>query len=689
MVAAAAAVVVVAMSSLLLLQLLSVLIMEATTIGGRAGRRLLMLLGRRLIANRKLAAALVLQVSSVIHVRINSEVSVDKSIHHGVLRRVRAPEVAGFGTPFCGNLHSFCFLRARPTLSLFMVPAIPAGATCLFCLDGGLDNTETPLVRDCSCRGDAAGFVHLPCLIEYAEQKSRQATTDSPDFIAVTFADPWKKCLNCHQPYQNKLALDLGSAFVSFADATYGHTEDMTWDKLRVITALQAKIEHLVKLDENRTECLTNLDRMISMIRQIKTNLKMSRWLFESQDSFEYKFYVTVCGEFEAPAYEVYGISTMSVNTVTGYTQALSYFKMASIIYSLLLSRTESEENRHNLSVQSERMENKIDLVKKLLAELTNSGEDRNMDKFDEVRKAKEEYEDSIKAYGLNSLQALYNGLTYVKIMQHVNQFIKAERFLTDLVARSRLVHGPEHVCTVEADKLLVKCKTRYVAIKPENEGVNDADKKNAETFQAIRYENNDEICVVTGPINEPRHEDDENTIHVEIQRIYPLVGCPVMVLEFERGRHFVNRVQARFVNQPHIHEAFLGIMDEWETIGVPSVLEQVSTLFADHRDLLLDFTQFLPQEIRNEAYERLNRAAPEAVTKGTTAMEAEEQQQDGLVGGSSDFEPKGILGTVIGHVTDDENGTQLLVHFEIDLKDMCIKPENVRIVFELPDKDA
>jgi len=230
----------------------------------------------------------------------------------------------------------------------------------------------------------------------------------------------------------------------------------------------------------------------------------------------------------------------------------------------------------------------------------------------------------------------------------------------------------------VEADKLLVKCKARYVAIKPENEGVNDTDgKKDAETFQEIRYENNDEICVVTGPIKEPHHKDDENTFGVEIQRIYPLIGCPVMVLEFERGRHYVNRVQARFVNEPHIHEAFLGIMDEWETIGVPGVLEQVSTLFADHSDLLLDFTQFLPQEIRNEAYERLNQAAPV------------EQQQDGLVGGSSDFEPKGILGTVIGHVTDYENGTQLLVHFEIDLKDMCIKPENVRIVFELPDNDA
>ena len=116
MVAAAAAVVVVAMSSLLLLQLLSVLIMEATTIGGRAGRRLLMLLGRRLIANRKLAAALVLQVSSVIHVRINSEVSVDKSIHHGV-----TPESPCSG----GCRFRYSFLRESSLLLLFAGPPHP------------------------------------------------------------------------------------------------------------------------------------------------------------------------------------------------------------------------------------------------------------------------------------------------------------------------------------------------------------------------------------------------------------------------------------------------------------------------------------------------------------------------------------------------------------------------------------
>jgi hypothetical protein len=122
-------------------------------------------------------------------------------------------------------------------------------------------------------------------------------------------------------------------------------------------------------------------------------------------------------------------------------------------------------------------------------------------------------------------------------------------------------------------------------------------------------------------------------------------------------------------------------------------VLEQVSTLFAGHRDLLLDFTQFLPQEIRTEAYERLSQgqvAPPDAETNGTSVISAEEQEQDGMVGGSSDFEPKGILGIVIGHVTDNDNGTQLLVHFpNMHLKDMSIKPENVRIVFELPNKDA
>ena len=41
---------------------------------------------------------------------------------------------------------------------------IPIGAACYFCLGEEVDEKGKPLVRNCSCRGDSAGFAHLSCL---------------------------------------------------------------------------------------------------------------------------------------------------------------------------------------------------------------------------------------------------------------------------------------------------------------------------------------------------------------------------------------------------------------------------------------------------------------------------------------------------------------------------------------------
>ena len=84
-------------------------------------------------------------------------------------------------------------------------------AVCYLCLDGGVDDeTNQPLRRDCACRGTDAGFVHLSCLTNYAETKSKQSL-DMDEFLNL-----WEKCPSCHQEYQNKLAVDIATKFVSF-----------------------------------------------------------------------------------------------------------------------------------------------------------------------------------------------------------------------------------------------------------------------------------------------------------------------------------------------------------------------------------------------------------------------------------------------------------------------------------------
>lgn len=49
------------------------------------------------------------------------------------------------------------------------------------------------------------------------------------------------------------------------------------------------------------------------------------------------------------------------------------------------------------------------------------------------------------------------------------------------------------------------------------------------------------------------------------------------------------------------------------EQKGIKDVLEQVSQLFADHPDLLMEFTYFLPDAVQDQAKERLQRAARES----------------------------------------------------------------------------
>ena len=71
----------------------------------------------------------------------------------------------------------------------------PSGAACWICLDGDPDEAGKPIVRDCSCRGDDAGFAHLSCLVKYAEGKTTKILVlgeDDPN-------EPWQKCPHCRQ----------------------------------------------------------------------------------------------------------------------------------------------------------------------------------------------------------------------------------------------------------------------------------------------------------------------------------------------------------------------------------------------------------------------------------------------------------------------------------------------------------
>ena len=391
--------------------------------------------------------------------------------------------------------------------------AVPGGASCYICLDEGPDEAGNPLVRDCSCRGDTAGFAHLSCIVEYAEQKFQQAA----DSDLTGFSTPWVKCNNCKQPFQNQLALDLSSAFISFAEEAYGFSGNGMCDKVKVMDALRHKIERLIQVvcsDSPRedkgtlkVECEMLIKKLLSMVDQTKKDLKMSSWLHMPPTSDEYQFYKLLCGHYEALGYRNLGEIAILDHTEASYKRSITYYQKARAIYNLFGFR----DNDKLMDVA-------IVTLKECLARCDGDGANVAVIASTLLQGAMYHYEYSLQTYGSTSDATLKSGSIYVTELVQAHRGIEAERLIVKLAASSRRIHGPGHNCSISLNEKVKECKSRYVIVMPDDK-----------PFQALRYENDGEICVVTGPIKQPRQEDDERICHVANNLIIPAKGCPVI----------------------------------------------------------------------------------------------------------------------------------------------------------------
>mmetsp|Transcript_17634 Transcript_17634/g.55166 ORF Transcript_17634/g.55166 Transcript_17634/m.55166 type:complete len:970 (-) Transcript_17634:192-3101(-) len=100
------------------------------------------------------------------------------------------------------------------------------------------------------------------------------------------------------------------------------------------------------------------------------------------------------------------------------------------------------------------------------------------------------------------------------------------------------------------------------------------------------------------------------------------LVGCALVT---SCCLSQVTTIKKRFAHEPETYKAFLEILHTYqkEQRSIKDVLEQVSQLFADHADLLKEFTYFLPDAVQEQAKERLSRAARESEMRRERIAEA------------------------------------------------------------------
>ena len=351
------------------------------------------------------------------------------------------------------------------------------------------------------------------------------------------------------QPFRNRLSRDLSSAFVSFAEEGHVHPGNSVDDKLKVMVALKLNVNTLINslgevieigVDKNnlRRECEMLIKRFMDMVGQMKEDMKMDRWVHMPQTSYEYWMFSLVCGNFEAGGNEYWAALYNWDGTKASYKMAIAYYTKARIIYNLIGEDAKSKD-----------VEVKIIMMKF-----------NNCDATDYaavlLQKAKDIYEHGVKVSGLASEKTITSGFNYVNMFGSAHRGIEGERLLVKLAALSRRVHGPNHNCTIMADKGLRKIKSRYVYVMPDNVPPRSCDDWKDE-FLALRYENDGKICVLSGPITRPRREEREKTFRVSSYLIVPNNECPIICHGLVGASHLNGKLG--FVRNVRRNETVIG----------------------------------------------------------------------------------------------------------------------------------
>ena len=105
----------------------------------------------------------------------------------------------------------------------------PPTASCYICLENSTDENSQPLLRNCACRGDDAGWAHISCLAEFAASKVTEAMRDKD--YSVDIGITWKNCILCKSPYVKNMAMAMAKACVKiyedFPDSP--ETDEIRW----------------------------------------------------------------------------------------------------------------------------------------------------------------------------------------------------------------------------------------------------------------------------------------------------------------------------------------------------------------------------------------------------------------------------------------------------------------------------
>jgi hypothetical protein len=381
--------------------------------------------------------------------------------------------------------------KSQSKTSASSVNLPPDGASCWLCLEEGLDESGAPLVRDCSCRGNS-GFAHLPCLVKYAEMKSKDLVEKRvcklKDMIEEKF---FEQCPNCKQAFQGDLRYDLTKAQLSFVEREFKDLQG--WN----LGALTRRIKALDGENEaDRVEGEEICAKILSLVEDMKK---------KSDPSLDAIALASV--------YQVIGKFNFEIGTKCCLEKAKYYTEKArDAIITLGMCEVQ-------VQLTTAAFESDIDKIEARLSGERPNTLDPKRFTSNEVSSLRARYDYSLRLNGENHAITINMGVVRLAaVLFGAYHTIEAVRLLKTLIATSRRVHGLDHKETKDAELLLQKMQVRFVFIAAE-----------PRAYQALRYENDGKKCVIQDPINEPRVAEEERTFTVPSTYIRVAFGTPVV----------------------------------------------------------------------------------------------------------------------------------------------------------------
>jgi hypothetical protein len=366
----------------------------------------------------------------------------------------------------------------------------------------------------------------------------------------------WHMCPNCNQQYQNQVGIDLSSAFLTFAETAQGRDNVAIMDALRVciesISVVLMERTHFSPIPLSRSggdnddlstantalrvDAENLLKRFLSLALQERKDNKafLARWAHMPAASKEYQLYKR-CMVWEAYAYERLGLIYNLDHTRESWEIAVKHYERARVIFKMIGAP------QYMLNSVTENLAFARDM-------LTNPDE-RSHSAVRTLKSPNNSYENTIQQFGENDDRTIFSGILYAENLLYGRCHVEAQRLATKISATSRQVLGPDHKYTKRADEITSRCKERFAVVLTRRPIKSSSfcdmirmkmkmNKPSFNEFQLLRYDEDEDVYVMTGPVKNPREVVEEGEYRFPWDQVIPKLGWPVVCHGLQSSSH-------------------------------------------------------------------------------------------------------------------------------------------------------